>query len=65
MALLAHKEGSNIIMLDNVLGRQMIDVCHEADAVDRMYNTIDKEYWYSDRVYEIVHHLGSTVVVPL
>ena len=42
MALLVYREGLNMIMQDQVLGRRMIDVCHAAESADRMDSTIDK-----------------------
>ena len=65
MTLLVYKEGLTMIMLDHVLGRRMIDMCHAADTADRMDNTIEKGYGFGDRVNEIVHHLDSTAVVLL
>ena len=65
MTLLVYKEGLTMIMLDHVLGRRMIDMCHAADTADRMDNTIEKGYGFGDRVNEIVRHLESTAVVLL
>ena len=39
-----------MIILDQVLGRRMIDVCQAADAADRMDNMIDKGYGLGDRI---------------
>ena len=65
MALLVYKEGLNMVMLGQVLGRRMIDVCRAADETNRMDDTIDKGFGFGNRVYEIVHHLESTKVVLL
>ena len=65
MALLIYNDGLNMVVLDNELGRQMVDVCLAADKGDRMNNTIDKGYGFGDRAYEIIHHLESTTVVLL
>ena len=39
MALLVYKEGLNMIMLGQVLGRRMIDICHAADEANLMDDT--------------------------
>ena len=39
MALLVYKEGLNMIMLGQVLGRRIIDICHAADEANLMDDT--------------------------
>ena len=56
MVLLIYKKEINMVMIDHVLGNQIIDTIQAAGTVDM----IDKENDYGDRVYEMVHQLAST-----
>ena len=61
MVLLIYKKEINMVMIDHVLGNQIIDTIQAAGTVDM----IDKENDYGDRVYETVHQLGSKALVLL
>ena len=51
MALLVYKEGLSLIMLGQVLGRKMINVCHAANEANKKDASIDKGFGFGDRVY--------------
>ena len=55
MALLIYKEGLNMIILDQAMGKQMIDVCHTADNANRVVYTVVKGFGFGDRVCKILH----------
>ena len=56
MALLIYRNEINMVMIDHVLGHQMIDTIQAAGTV----HVIDEENDYGDRLYEMVHQLAST-----
>ena len=61
MVLLIYKKEINMVMIDHVLGNQIIDTIQAAGTVDM----IDKENDYGDRVYETVRQLASKALVLL
>ena len=61
MALLIYRKEINMVMIDHVLGHQMIDMIQAAGTVDM----IDEESNYGDRVYETVHQFPNTAWVLL
>ena len=56
MAFLIYRKEIDMVMIDQVLGHQMIDTIQAAGMVDIIY----EENNYGDRLYGMVHQLAST-----
>ena len=60
MALLTYKKDIHMIMINHVIGNQMIDVVSTASTVD-MYQEENNDY--GDQVYETACRLAATTLV--
>ena len=56
-----YKKEINMVMIDHMLGNQIIDTIQTAGTVDM----IEQENDYSDRVYEMVRQMASKALVLL
>jgi hypothetical protein len=68
MAMLTYREEVAMIVLNQELGRRMVEVCLAADTAAEKCDTISKGYGFGDlsyENYEIILHLESAAIVLL
>ena len=61
MALLTYKKDIDMVMIDHVIGNQMIDVVHTAGTADLCQDENDD---YGEQVYETACQLAATTLGP-
>ena len=54
-----------MVIIDQAMGKQMLEVCHAAEVANKVANTVAKGFGFGDRVHKLFQQLESTDVVLL
>ena len=60
MVLLAYKEWMNMVIMGQVQGRQMIDICCDVIEANKMDDKMNKGYGFGDTIFEMYQQLEAT-----
>lgn len=63
MVLLVYRRGMNMVLMGQVQGRLMIDICHDAIEANNMEEMPNKGFGFGDRIFELYQQLETTEVM--